>query len=184
MNKESSQQSNKNTLSHALDLTQACAKELDYAQLSDSEDETISYWEEYPTDINDYMTLMNKVAQVKRAINLIEKDMKNRLAHDFKDKAIKVGDKVIVGKPSKSWKPYDKEKVMDFVGDDWRLVINPTFRTTGIKALAEQRGLDPNVIFESLFYQEEKDDVSILPSSKAPKYLQQLNDGDVKELGK
>ena len=85
------QQSNKNTLSHALDLTQACAKELDYAQLSDSEDETISYWEEYPTDINDYMTLMNKVAQVKRAINLIEKDMKNRLAHDFKDKAIKVG---------------------------------------------------------------------------------------------
>lgn len=184
MNLENSEQSNKNTLAHALDLTQTCAKELDYALLQDNEDDSISYWEEYPTDVNDFMTLMNKVQQVKRAINLIEKDMKSRLAHDFKDKAIKVGDKVIVGKPSKTWKPYDKNKVMDFVGDDWKEVVNPTFRTTGIKALAEARGLDPKVIFESLFYAEEHDDISILPSSKAPKYLQQLDDGQVKELGK
>ena len=73
---------------------------------------------------------------------------------------------------------------MDYVGDDWKLVVNPTFRTTGIKALAKQRGDNPQVIFESLFEQVENDTVTILPEMKAPKYLQKLDDGEVKELGK
>ena len=73
---------------------------------------------------------------------------------------------------------------MDYVGDDWKQVVNPTFRTTGIKALAQERGQDPQVIFESLFEQVETDNITILPEMKAPKYLQKLNDGEVRELGK
>ncbi len=49
---------------------------------------------------------------------------------------------------------------------------------------ADLRGQDPKVIFESLFEQVENDTVTILPEMKAPKYLQKLNDGEIKELGK
>ena len=42
-----------------------------------------------------------------------------------------------------SYKPYDKEKVLDYLGDDWRTVVRPEFRVTGVKAVAESRGDDP-----------------------------------------
>lgn len=168
-------------LSHALDLTVKMSKEIDNTENLDE----ISYAEEYPlSDINKFMELMNRVDQVKRAVSKIQQDMKDVLANEFKDKAVRVGDKIIVGKPNKTWKPYDKQKVMDYVGDDWKLVVNPTFRTTGIKALAKERGQDPNVIFESLFFAEETGNVTILPESRAPKYLQALSDLEIKQLGK
>lgn len=184
MNQESSNESDyKNTLAHALALTQACAEEIGYMVESD-DDSTISYWEEYPTDIHKFMELMDKVDQVSKAVREIKADMKLKLADSFGDQAVRVGNRIIVGKKSKTWKPYDKHRVMDYVGDDWKLVVNPTFRTTGIKALAKQRGENPQVIFESLFEQVENDTVTILPEMKAPKYLQKLDDGEVKELGK
>lgn len=168
-------------LSHALDLTVKMSREIDNTENLDE----LTYAEEYPlSDINKFMELMNRVDQVKRAVSKIQQDMKDVLANEFKDKAVRVGDKIIVGKPNKTWKPYDKQKVMDYVGDDWQLVVNPTFRTTGIKALAKERGQDPNVIFESLFFAEETGNVTILPESRAPKYLQQLSDLEVKQLGK
>jgi len=185
MNVESSNQSNLDKLSQALDLTQKMSREIDNT-LGDPEmtvDE-VSYWTEYPTDLEDFMHLMNKVDQVKKAVTHIQNDMKKKLAEEFRDKAVKVGNKVIVGKPQKTWKPYDKRKVMDYVGDDWKEVVNPTFRTTGIKALAKQRGQDPNVIFDSLFFAEESGNVTILPESKAPKYMQSMEQGEVKELMK
>ena len=158
-------------LSHALDLTVKMSREIDNTENIDE----ITYYDEYPMqNINHFMELMGRVEQVKRAVTKIQADMKKVLADEFKDTAVRVGDKIIVGKPQKTWKPYDKNKVMDYVGDDWKLVVNPTFRTTGIKALAEQRGQDPNVIFESLFYADESGNVTILPESKAPKYLQKL----------
>jgi hypothetical protein len=180
MNLENSKQSNSDKLSQALDLVQTLSIEIDSGHDTDE----LSYWNQYPKDMNEFMTLMAKVEKVKSAVTQIQNDMKSMLAHDFKDKAVKVGDKVIVGKPQKTWKPYDKQKVMDYVGDDWKLVVNPTFRTTGIKALAKERGQDPNTIFESLFYAEESGNVTILPNSKAPKYLQELSDLEVKELKK
>jgi len=168
-------------LSHALDLTVKMSREIDNTENLDE----LTYAEEYPlSDINKFMELMNRVDQVKRAVSKIQQDMKDVLANEFKDKAVRVGDKIIVGKPNKTWKPYNKQKVMDYVGDDWKLVVNPTFRTTGIKALAKERGQDPNVIFESLFFAEETGNVTILPESRAPKYLQQLSDLEVKQLGK
>ena len=168
-------------LSQALDLTQRISKEID---LNMEVIDELSYWEEYPKDLNDFLHLMNKVDQVKKAVSKIQADMKAMLANDFKDKAVKVGDKVIVGKPQKTWKPYDKHKVMEYIGDDWKEVVTPTFRITGIRALAEQRGDDPMVIQESLFFQEESGNVTILPENRAPKYLQALDNGEVKELNK
>ena len=89
---------------------------------------------------------------------------------------------IIIGKPKFTWKPYDKKRVIDYLGDDWELVVNPSFRITGIKAVAQKRGDDPWVILESLFEQVETPGVNILPAFKAPKYMQDLEDGEIINL--
>ena len=54
-----------------------------------------------------------------------------------------------------------------------------------VSKLWQRRGDDPNVIMESLFERViTNNSVTILPESKAPKYLQELDEGEVKELGK
>ena len=70
-------------LSQALDLTQRISKEIDYNMEVIDE---LSYWEEYPKDLNDFLHLMNKVDQVKKAVSKIQADMKAMLANDFKIK--------------------------------------------------------------------------------------------------
>jgi len=137
---------------------------------------------EFPEDIVDFMTLQEKVADVARAVKLVQKKMKDELAYRYQGKAVRLPNKVIVGKPSKSYKPYDKDRVLEYLGDDWKEVVRPEFRITGVKAVAKQRGDDPNVIMESLFETVLTNEVSILPEMKAPKYLQNLEIGEVKEL--
>ena len=112
-----------------------------------------------------------------------KRTMTIELGDRYSGQAIKNAGKVIVGIPTMSYKPYDKEKVLDYLGDDWRSVVRPEFRVTGVKAVAESRGDDPNVIMESLFERViTNNSVTILPESKAPKYLQELDEGEVKEL--
>ena len=48
------------------------------------------------------------------------------------------------------------EKVLDYLGEDWRAVVRPEFRITGVKAVAESRGDDANVIVTKFI---EEDDV-------------------------
>lgn len=153
---------------------------LDDDTIDISEEEIVDL--EFPEDIVDFMTLQDKVTQVAKAVRLVQKKMKDELAYRYQGKAIRLPNKVIVGRPSKSYKPYDKDKVLDYLGDDWKEVVRPEFRITGVKAVAQQRGDDPNVIMESLFETVLTNEVSILPEGKAPKYLQNLDIGEIKEL--
>lgn len=138
---------------------------------------------EFPEDIADFMTLMRKVEDVISAGRKIKERMQIELGKRYDGKAVKVEGKVIVGRPSTTYKPYDKDKVLDYLGDDWRAVVRPEFRLTGIKAVAKERGQDPNTIVESLFFKEiTNNNVTILPESKAPKYLQALEDREEKDL--
>jgi|TARA_B100000900_G_scaffold280617_1_gene240040 hypothetical protein len=140
---------------------------------------------DFPEDIQEFMLLLSKVEDVIAAGRKIKEQMTIELGDRYSGQAIRNAGKVIVGRPSTSYKPYDKEKVLDYLGDDWRSVVRPEFRVTGVKAVAESRGDDPNVIMESLFEKViTNNNVTILPESKAPKYLQQLDEGEVKELGK
>ncbi len=140
---------------------------------------------EFPDDIQEFMLLMSRIEDIIAAGRKIKEQMTIELGERYSGQAIKNAGKVIVGRPTMSYKPYDKEKVLDYLGDDWRSVVRPEFRVTGVKAVAEKRGDDPNVIMESLFERVITNNaVTILPESKAPKYLQELDEGEVKELGK
>ena len=140
---------------------------------------------EFPEDIQEFMLLLSRVEDIISAGRKIKEQMTIELGDRYSGQAIKNAGKVIIGRPTMSYKPYDKEKVLDYLGDDWRSVVRPEFRITGVKAIAEKRGDDPNVIIESLFERVITNNaVTILPESKAPKYLQEINEGEVKKLGK
>ena len=130
----------------------------------------------------DLYELIKGVDSVTSNMRKLKKALGNALSGNLHNAAKRIGDDIIIGKPKFTWKPYDKKKVIDYLGDDWELVVNPSFRVTGIKAVARKRGQDPWVILESLFEQVETPGVNILPAYKAPKYMQELEDGEVIDL--
>lgn len=138
----------------------------------------------FPKDIEEFMTLMRRVEDTISAGRKIKEQMQIELGKRYEGKVVREGRDVIVGRPSTSYKPYDKEKVLDYLGEDWRLVVRPEFRITGIKAVAKERGDNPDSIVESLFDKViTNNNISILPESKAPKWMQQLEQGEERNLG-
>jgi len=140
-------------------------------------------------NISDYTNeqlyeLIKGIDSISSNLRKAKKVLGNALSGNLYNSAKRIGDDIIIGKPKFTWKPYDKKKVIDYLGDDWELVVNPSFRITGIKAVAQRRGQDPWVILESLFEQVETPGVNILPAYKAPKYMQELDDGEVIDLSK
>lgn len=154
------------------------------------QDQIMQFGEEEQIDIEGLKEMSNEeIYQIIKGIDSISSNLRkakkvlgDALSGNLYNSAKRIGDDIIIGKPKFTWKPYDKKKVIDYLGDDWELVVNPTFRITGIKAVAQRRGQDPWVILESLFEQVETPGVNILPAFKAPKYMQELEDGEVINL--
>lgn len=128
--------------------------------------------------------LIKGIDSVSYNLRELKKKLGACLSGNLYNSAKRIGDDIIIGKPKFTWKPYDKQKVLDFLGEDWQQVVNPSFRITGIQAVARRRGLDPWVIMESLFEQVETPGVNIVPDFKAPKYMQEIEDGEVINLDK
>lgn len=154
------------------------------------QDQILQFGEEEQIDIEGLKEMSNEeIYQIIKGIDSISSNLRkakkvlgDALSGNLYNSAKRIGDDIIIGKPKFTWKPYDKKKVIDYLGDDWELVVNPSFRITGIKAVAQRRGQDPWVILESLFEQVETPGVNILPAFKAPKYMQELEDGEVINL--
>ena len=136
----------------------------------------------FPTSTQEQVELLYKVRSVKRAVAQLETELKNTLAYEMQGKAKKVGNEVVIGKGTNSYKPYDVNKVLDYLGDDWKEAVRPAFRTTAIKAIAKERGDNPFVIFDSLFETVTTGEISIVPMMKAPKKYQSLDDGEEMEI--
>jgi len=143
------------------------------------EDELAEVTEEnLPTSNPELIELLYKVKSVKRAVTTLETRVKNSLSSNMQGKATKIGNDVVIGKGTNTYKPYSVDKVLEYLGDDWKMAVRPSFRTTAIKKIAEDRGDNPYVIFDSLFETIITGDVSIVPQNKAPKKYQSLQDGE------
>tara|TARA_X000000368_G_scaffold413310_1_gene401157 strand:+ start:268 stop:801 length:534 start_codon:yes stop_codon:yes gene_type:complete len=149
----------------------------------DTKDESMEEIKQrFPKSTQEQVELLYKVRSVKRAVAQLETELKNTLAYELQGKAKKIGNEVVIGKGTNSYKPYDVEKVLDYLGDDWKQAVRPAFRTTAIKSIAKERGDNPFVIFDSLFETVTTGEVSIVPTMKAPKKYQSLEDGEEMEI--
>jgi len=92
---------------------------------------------------------------------------------------MRFGDRVFRGRNASKLVPYDDDKIIDFLGNDWKKAVRPAFRVTAIKAIAEERGLDSKVIVESLFDRVETENLEVNPLNRSPKFIQEkLSDSD------
>jgi len=149
----------------------------------DTRDESIEEIKQrFHQTTEEQVELLYKVKSVKRAVAQLETELKNTLAYEMQGKAKKVGNEVVIGKGTNSYKPYDVNKVLDYLGDDWREAVRPAFRTTAIKSIAKEKGDNPFVIFDSLFETVTTGEISIVPEMKAPKKYQTLKDGEEMDI--
>lgn len=128
--------------------------------------------------------LIKTIDRMSSNLRYLKKDLSNKLKGNVHKSAQRFDDDIVIGRPKFTWKPYDKNRVIDYLGDDWKEVVNPTFRITGIQAIARKRGQDPWVILESLFEQVEQPGIDIRPVNKAPKYLNDLDEGEIVQIDK
>tara|TARA_B100001996_G_scaffold377960_1_gene361365 strand:+ start:1374 stop:1910 length:537 start_codon:yes stop_codon:yes gene_type:complete len=145
-------------------------------------DEISMLTEGLPTQNSELLELLYKVKSIKRAVTTLETKVKNELSAKMQGKATVVGSDVIIGKGTNSYKPYNVDKVLEYLGDDWKMAVRPSFRTTAIKKIAKDRGDNPYVIFDSLFETIITGDVSIVPQMKAPKKYGTLKDGEEMDI--
>ena len=150
----------------------------------DNKNEIIKHRDMLPTEAHDVMHLLHQVESIKRACNEAIKDIKDELLERYSGKVVRVGEKILIGKHGRQWKPLDSEKVLDYLGSDYREAVRPSFRKGGVEAVAKKRGDNPRVIWDSLFYEELTETLTILDvnNPKTPKYMKEMNDLQEKDV--
>ena len=151
---------------------------------SEDKNEIIQHKEMLPESAHDTLHLLHQVESIKRACNEAIKDIKDELLKRHSGKIVRVGEKIIIGKHGRKWKAHDPDKVLDYLGSDYRQAVRPNFRKTGVEEVAKKRGDNPRVIWDSLFYEEVEETLSILDvgNPKTPKYMKDMKDLDEKEV--
>lgn len=147
-------------------------EDLDIPEVSELDSEQLAY-------------LRDSIDSMRSDLSLLKSFVDQRIRGRLTGKAFRFSDKIYRGRNSSKLVPYSKDKILDFLGDDWRAAVRPEFRTGAIKAIAKARGLDEKVIMESLFERVETETLDVVPYIKAPKFLQEKlkKDSDIVELG-
>lgn len=143
----------------------------------DLEFEDMDSWQ-----VTDLIQIRDTIDNIRGDAFTLRQFVNNRIKSALENKAYRHGDRVFRGRSSTKLVPYDIDKVIEYLGDDWQQAVRPAFRTSAIKHIAEQRGDKPNIVMESLFERVETDDVQVLPYEKSAKFIQKALDSDGKEI--
>ena len=169
------------------------SKEQFYNWIEEVVNQRISYGGEEDLDIqeiNDLSTeelayLRDQIDSMKSDLGQLKSFVDSRIRGRLTGKAFRFGDRVFRGKNSSKLVPFDNDRILEFLGDDWKIAVRPAFRTSAIRAIAKERGLNDKVIMDSLFDRVETEQLDVTPVNRAPKFLQNLLDEDEKivEIG-
>ena len=169
------------------------SKEQFYNWIEEVVNQRISYGGEEELDIqeiNDLSTeelayLRDQIDSMKSDLGQLKSFVDLRIRGRLTGKAFRFGDRVFRGKNSSKLVPFDNDKILEFLGDDQKIAVRPAFRTSAIRAIAKERGLNDKVIMDSLFDRVETEQLDVTPVNRAPKFLQNLLDEDEKivEIG-
>ena len=152
-----------------------------------AKNQRIQYGEEEELDLEEYLELTaEELVLLRDEIDLLTKDARalkrwtdDRIRGVLTNKVMRFGERVFRGRNASKLVPYDSDKIIEFLGDDWKKAVRPAFRVTAIKAIAEERGLNSKVIVESLFERVETENLEVNPLNRSPKFIQEkLSDSD------
>lgn len=136
-------------------------------------------------EVNDLETtelvlLRDEIDNMSLDLRLLKRFIDQRLRGRLENKAFRFTNRVFRGRNQRKLVPYDSEKVIKWLGDDWNMAVRPAFRTSAIRKIAEDRGENPNVVIESLFESVETSNLDVNPVERSPKFIQKLLNEDEK----
>lgn len=136
-------------------------------------------------EVNDLETtelvlLRDEIDNMSLDLRLLKRFIDQRLRGRLENKAFRFTNRVFRGRNQRKLVPYDSEKVIKWLGDDWSMAVRPAFRTSAIRKIAEDRGENPNVVIESLFESVETSNLDVNPVERSPKFIQKLLNEDEK----
>ncbi len=158
--------------------------------IEEAKNQRMSYGDNEDLDLENVNNMSTEqLVFLRDQLDMISSDLRNtkrfidnRLRGLLKNKAFRMAGRIFRGRNTNKWVAYDKQKVMDWLGDDIKIAVNPTFRTSAIKAIAKERNQNPSVIMESLFELQETTTLEVLPVDKAPKFIKDTLDKDGKDM--
>ena len=124
--------------------------------------------------------LRDEIDNMSLDLRLLKRFIDQRLRGRLENKAFRFTNRVFRGRNQRKLVPYDSEKVIKWLGDDWNMAVRPAFRTSAIRKIAEDRGENPNVVIESLFESVETSNLDVNPVERSPKFIQKLLNEDEK----
>jgi len=122
--------------------------------------------------------------QVVGAATVVRAAVRRALADRLGDGAARWGDYIYRNGSRTDWRVLDAEALADWLGPDWRKVVRVSgdnLRRTSLRLLAERRGINPQSVVETFIEVTYTDRaLQVLPIEKAPKFLQEMEEGEVR----
>ena len=131
-------------------------------------------------ETTDLVLLRDEIDNMSLDLRLLKKFIDQRLRGRLENKAFRFTNRVFRGRNQRKLVPYDSDKVIKWLGEDWSTAVRPAFRTSAIRKIAEERGENPNVVIESLFESVETSNLDVNPVERSPKFIQKLLNEDEK----
>ena len=158
------------------------------SKLQEVKDQRMSYGNNEEVELEDVneletknlVLLRDEVDNLSTDLRTMKRFIDQRLKGRLENKAFRFGQRIFRGRNRTKMVPYDSNKVIEWLGDDWQSAVRPAFRTSAIRRIAEDRGQNPNVVIESLFNTVEDTGLDVNPIERSPKFIQNLLDEDEK----
>jgi len=120
------------------------------------------------------------------AANLVRRVIRNEIAARLGDRgAARYGDLIYRNGSETKWRVIDPEGLAAWLGGDWAKVVRVSgdnLRRTALRGLADARGISPETVIDTFMEVSYTDrDLQVMPLEKAPKFLQDLAEGEVRD---
>ena len=130
--------------------------------------------------------MLSQLQVIRQAVALLTAQAEGMIASQIGEGgAARCGDTIYRFRPRASQRIVDPQGLIDWLRDDWHQVIPVTRSTTirkgGLQAVCEQRGIDVQAVLDTFTeWEEGAPTVSRMPVDSAPKFLQAMEDGQVR----
>lgn len=139
--------------------------------------------EELPEGLEELWELRTGLDRVISTARKLKTAVEQAMAQDLGEgNSIRLGGDWISAQPSRTFRIHNPDGLFDWLGLDARLAFNPnTVRVGSLRAIAEQRELNPGVIETFGEYEDGPGTITVKPIDRAPLYVKDFEHGQKKE---
>lgn len=169
-----------------MNALETVAETLSRLELLKPEGEPVDVTDLLPASLQDRVEALGRIAAVKEAANLIDRQLRHLVAEELNGRAVRIGDTIYRESTSRQAVVSDPRAFTHWVGDDWPQLMPKTrdgkmkVPVTAVDDLAHSRGVSADGARDT-FVRWEYGTKTLRPTplEKAPKRFQHLREGEV-----